>query len=302
MPSLRLHLCLAVAWSLLASSVFSLPAQTTRIVGSDLMGPAFRRAVEKFVAEEELAVTLDLSGTRLAGEALRAGGADIGWMTTPMGSTAWDGEWVQFPLAYHVFVVVASGELPVNQLNFPQLGDIFGTGGGASQLRWGDFGALGEWRGRTILPKIVGPQAGIANDLLRYTALRVPDIKPTVEVLPTTAEVLNQVRGNEGAVGIVPSLPAGSDGLKLLLIAPDEREVAFGPTPQNVHAGDYPARLPVNMVMRAADAERLYRLGRFFFGEDMAEALALDGLVALPRNVRNELVFRLETLAAEARR
>lgn len=295
-----LNLCRAVTWSLFLAVAAGVSAQPMRVVGSDLMGPAFLRVVEKFVAEES-DVTFALDGTRLAGEALRAGRGDLGLMIQPTGAAEWSGEWVQFPLAYHVFVLVASADLPLNQLNFAQVGDIFGVGG-ATQMRWGDFGALGEWRGRTILPKIVGPQAGLASDLLRYTVLRTPNLKPTVEVLPTTAEVLRQVQGNLGAIGIVPSMPAGTSGLKLLVLAPDEREVAFGPTPQNVHAGDYPARLPVSLVMRRTDAQQLSRLVRFLLSEEVAEALAVDGLVALPRTVRNELIFRLETLAAEARR
>jgi hypothetical protein len=62
------------------------------------------------------------------------------------------------------------------------------------------------------------------------------------------------------------------------------------------------ARLPVNLVMRATSAGHLSRFGWFSFAKAWPEGLALDGRVALPRTVRNEFVFRRETLVAKARR
>ena len=104
------------------------------------------------------------------------------------------------------------------------------------------------------------------------------------------------MKTNDGALGILPNLPADNPELKVLLLTRDTGGVAFGPTPENVHTGDYPVRLPLYLVFQRAEAPNLSRVLKFLLSEDTAEALKVDGIVPLPRSVRNQEVFDLETL------
>ncbi len=279
-------------------SAVGLAAQSgeVKLVGSDLLGASFKRAVQQFAEQNEIAVPVDLAGTRLGREGLRSSVSTVAILSARDGEAIKEAGWVALPFAYCTLVVVAPRGLPVNQLDFSQLSAIYGSSEASTQLRWGEFGALGEWRGRTILPKIVGPKVSIAHDLMRYTILRTPTFKSTVEELPTTAQVLAKLKTNDGALGILPNLPADNPELKVLLLTRDTGGVAFGPTPENVHTGDYPVRLPLYLVFQRAEAPNLSRVLKFLLSEDTAEALKVDGIVPLPRSVRNQEVFDLETL------
>lgn len=267
-----------------------------QLVGSDLMGPAFRQAVVRFGETNETDVMLNLAGTRLGREAMYPTRSQVGIFVTRDGNLPLAEGQAKFLLGYHTLVAVASKELPVDQLSFSQLGAIFGAGEAATQLRWGEFGARGEWRGRAILPKIVSGKGAIVHDLLSYAVLRSGRFKATVEILPSRADVLAAVRANDGALGIVPALAAGDADLKVLLLAVDEGNVAFGPTPENVHAGDYPIRLPIYVTFYREQARELTRFLRFLLSEEVAEALKADAVIPLPISVRNQQVFDLEVL------
>jgi hypothetical protein len=116
-------------------------------------------------------------------------------------------------------------------------------------------------------------------------------LKNTVVVLARPEEVAAWVRTTPGGLGVLPAAP---DDLKVLALAMGPGGVAFGPTLENVHAGDYPLRVPLRLVLpRAAAGEHLV-LSRFLLGDEAAMAMRADGLVPLPRAVRQQLAFDLE--------
>lgn len=265
------------------------PAEV-RVLGSDLMGPAFRVALEHFGAEQARPVRLELQGSRAARDALVSGVAGVALVVTPEPETAWPEGWVALPLAYHTLVVVTAPDAPVNQLDLAQLREIFGAGT-ATLTRWDDLGAPGEWRGRQVQPLLVGDQAGLTHDLLRHGVLRTVALKNTVVVLARPDEVAARVRTAPGGLGLLPAAPVD---LKVLALAAGPGEVAFGPTPENVHAGDYPLRVPVRLVFPRATASEHLALLRFLLGDEVAAANRSDGLVPVPRAVRQQLALALE--------
>jgi phosphate transport system substrate-binding protein len=261
-----------------------------RLAGSDLMGAEFRAAVERFAQGQARVVRLEWAGSRLAREELTSGRATAALLVSPEAEPAWPADWLVLPLAYHVLVVVAAPKAPVNQIDLGQVREIF-SAGTTTLTRWGDLGAPGAWRGRQVQPVVVGDRAGLAHDLLQQRVLRGGPMKNTVAVLENIREVATRVRQSPGGLGVLPAAP---DDLKVLALAAAPGGVAFGPTPENVHAGDYPLRVPVRLVFpRAAVSEHL-ALGRFLLGDEVAAALRQDGLVPLPRPVRQQLAFDLE--------
>ena len=80
----------------------------------------------------------------------------------------------------------------------------------------------------------------------------------------------------------------------MLLLPRGITDVAFGPTPDNVHSGDYPVRLPIYLVFRKDAAQRLLPLLRFLLSEDAATLWQNAHLVPLPAKVRTAEVFTLE--------
>ncbi|HVU24665.1 MAG TPA: phosphate ABC transporter substrate-binding protein, partial [Opitutus sp.] len=73
-------------------------------------------------------------------------------------------------------------------------------------------------------------------------------------------------------------------------------EIAYAPTPEHVHAGNYPLRLPLWLVVRRAAAAADLEFLQFLVGDDVARALERAGFVPLPRQARDELRFEFERL------
>ncbi len=267
-----------------------------RVVGSDLLGPKFSEAVNAYSKRNDLGLRLALDGSRVGIERVTSGRADLGLVVFGPGEKPPGEPFVVLPVAYHTAVVVVPSSVPVTQITFGQLNAIYGDDAQSGVRRWNDLGVAGEWAHRNILPNIPGAGGGITYDLFRYSVLRAPALKPTVGVQAGLVETLTRIRGDEGGMAILPSLPAGEARLKTLLVARGPQDVAFGPTPENIHLGDYPIRLPVYAVFRKEDASRLQTTLRYLLSEDAVPVWEGIHLVPLPVQARNQQIFDLEVL------
>ena len=88
----------------------------------------------------------------------------------------------------------------------------------------------------------------------------------------------------------------GNKVLTALLIGSAGWEVAFGPTAQNLSAGDYPLALTLSLVFERARAQELLPWLKFCYSDEVSRALEQANVVPLPRTQRNQLVFDLEVL------
>ena len=60
---------------------------------------------------------------------------------------------------------------------------------------------------------------------------------------------------------------------KALALAPKVGELGYAPTPENVHSGAYPLRIPIKVVVRRDQAGQLMLLLRFLLSEEVAEGV-----------------------------
>lgn len=267
-----------------------------RVVGSDLLGKDFVGAVTAYSKRNELGLKLSLEGSRTGMEQLQSGLADLGLVMFSPGEKLPEAPFVVLPVAYQSLAVVVPSTLSLTQITFAQLNMIYGDDSQSGTKRWGDLGVTGEWANRTILPNIPGAGGGITYDLFRYKVLTAPALKPTVSVQDSLAETLTRIRGDEGGIAVLPVMPANQPRLKTLLVAKGAQDVAFGPTPENIHSGDYPIRLPVYLVFRKDAAKRLQTTLRYLLSEDAVPVWEGAQLVPLPIQARNQMIFDLEVL------
>jgi ABC-type phosphate transport system substrate-binding protein len=267
-----------------------------RVVGSDLLGKEFSAGLSAYSKRNDLGVVLKLEGSRTALEQLQSGLGDLGLVMLSPGEKVPAAPFVALPVSYQTAVVVVPSSVPLTQITFAQLNTIYGDEAQSGIRRWGDLGVTGEWAQRNILPNILGPAGGLSHDLFRYSVLTAPALRPTVGVQASLAESIERVRGDEGGMVVLPLLPSGQPRLKTLLVARSGQDVAFGPTPENVHSGDYPIRLPVYLVFRTEAKKRLQPVLRYLLSEDAVMLWEKAQLVPLPIQVRNQQIFDLEVL------
>lgn len=283
---------------LIASAALATLAHATeiRVAGSDLLGPAFAAALEKFGRENDVTIAPLLAGTRPGLERLRSGDADIGLFALPPGETPPGAPLVTRVIAYQPVVLAVSERLPITQLTLAQVRGIFAATAADNFQLWGDVGATGEWRARTIALQAVEPAAALTLPLFRRLALNNAELKP----LASTAaleRVLERVRSSDNTIGLVPTVLGEGGGLRVLALAPSLREPAHLPTPANLHDGSYPLRLPLHVSFRRDAAPQLMLFLRFLLSDECADALAQANFQALPVDARNQLLFELEALS-----
>jgi phosphate transport system substrate-binding protein len=276
---------------LLIAAVPALQADLT-VVGCDLLGPEFSIGLGAAARRDGFPVKLDLAGSRLGLDTLQAGKADLALLVFSPKETPPGAPFVARTVAYHTAVVVVPAGLPLAQISFSQLRDLFSDSEGASSYaRWSDFGiTTPEWAGAKILLGMSGSGGGLSYDLFRYDVLLSPGLRPTIRIDEDGAAALKRVAVPEGGLTIVPSLPAGQAGLRVVPVARGMRDVAFLPTPENVNTGDYPIRLPLYVVFRADAKPRLLPLLRYLYSNEAVALWQGAQLVPLPPQVRSQQV------------
>ena len=267
-----------------------------KVAVSDVLGKNFATAIETnaHVAGSELNVSL--LGSRTSLVRLQNGEIDLAVVIPGLGDKLPSGDFVSMVVAYQTAVVVAQETLPISQMTFEQLDLIFCETSPSTIRRWGDLGIPGMWNPRPIIPMMTGPLAGLSYDLFKNTVMSSMSVKVGVSIYDSVdATVARLNSGEDGGLAVLP-LPPKNRRLKALLLMKQGQNIAQAPTPENVHSGAYPIRMPVYMVFKKSEAQRLFGLTRYFLGEEGAQTWESANMMPLPLQVRNQGIFELEDL------
>ena len=292
---MRKHLLFIIPALLLSSA--SLPAEdrpVLRIGGSDLLGAAFQEALEEFAREYDVDVRIELRGTYAARTALEDGRLDLALMAAPGETNGGPEGFDAHVFAYQTAVLAINSSNPLNELNLSQAAGIYGAEELNSFTRWGDFGLSGDLRPRSIGLHSIDAGSSIAVDLFRHEVLRTPRLRGTVTFHRTPAEAIAAVEDSVAAIALLPQSPPPERPLRVLALSREEGGIAFGPSRENVHSGDYPIRLPVYLVFSPESRESLRDLLLFLTRERVAEAIEAAGLLPLPSSARNRQRLEFE--------
>lgn len=269
------------------------PAQPIRVAGSDLLADSVGVELTRFAKANELELDVSLRGSRVGLEALGNRSADFGLLVFGAEDARPGPEFTSVPVGYLTAVVLAPTGVSISQIHYAQLAGVFGSNEARTFSRWGDLGVTGAWSSRGITA-MVARRAGLALDLFRYEVMSAPELKATVVAFDELDRLYDRLGGSEGGIAIVATPPLNNPRVKTLLVAKGERDVAYGPTPENLHSGDYPLRLPLHLVFRKGEARRLNFVIRHLLADETAPVLRQAGVTPLPVQARNQLVFDLE--------
>jgi phosphate transport system substrate-binding protein len=267
-----------------------------RLVGSDLLGPEFTRALETYAREHDLALTLELRGTRTGIDQLNSARADLGLFLLPPGETPPPDAFVSRAIAFQPVAVLVPRASPLTQLTLAQVRGVFAASGVDSKATWGDLGLVGEWRARPLAVHAPAPQAALTVPLARRLLFSDAELKPTVLVADDLAQLEQRLLTGPNTIGLGPLAPADGSPLRAVALADSASEAAFTPTPENLAAGHYPWRLTLYLTLRRSSAERLLPLLRHILSDVGSDALRSAHLQPLPIGERNQLIFELEEL------
>lgn len=285
-----------MAFAVAAAFGVAAAAAEIQVVGSDLLGPDFVRAVETFARHNDLAVRLDLRGSRPGLDDLAAGRADVGLFLLPPGEAPAGEGLTNRVIGYQVAVVTVPAASPLTQLTAAQLRGIFSAISGDAFTRWGELNLIGAWTVRPIALRALSPAAGLAWPLFQRVILADAAARPALEFAATPAVFTQRLRATDNSIGVTGLPVATVPGLKVLALAAGPSDPACGPTPEHVHGGGYPLRMPLYVMFRRTEAPGLQLLLKFLLSDEAAAALAPASCLPLPLGVRNQLVFELEEM------
>jgi ABC-type phosphate transport system substrate-binding protein len=268
-----------------------LHGQEIRIAASDLLSDFIEPPLLSYAAEREVALDIDSIGSLPALDQLRANEIDLAVIAVPEGDEVPREEFRVYPFAYDIAVVVVNENNPISEITVPQLGGIFGDQEEFNFNSWGDLGLSG-WGSRNIKALSGTSEGSISLELFKYSVLKGGRMKSGVAMV-NASEIEGLLNSDAASIGILSGMPENQN-LKALMVAPDSNSPAFGPTDDNVHFGDYPIRLAFYVVFKQRDQARLKPMIRVLLGDEVAEALKSNDLVALPETVRRKLLIDLD--------
>lgn len=290
MKHLPLYLIAAVLpWSLGAEQ------NEFKVVGSDLLQHALEKPFMEYAeGQEEWSVSLDLFGSIPALNQLEAGDADLAVVAIPDDSTKPSSEYQMVPFAFQVAMVVVNEVNPMEELNFSQLEGIYGINSEVNYARWNEIGLTGVWSNRPIQAMALNKNESVVFELFKYKALNRSPLKATVILATTEREIYDAMSSDAGTIAVVDRAPTG-DGFKVLAISSGAQgEFGFGPTPENVFYGDYSMRLPIYLVFKEENKQKIKEILHFLLSKSLAETIGKKGFMPLPENVRRRTILELD--------
>lgn len=270
----------------------ALRAAGHRVVGSDLLGVEFSKALYEFAGRHRLDVALALDGSRPGQEELKAGRADLALLVLPEGEESAAPVFQSIAVAYHRVVVLVPAACPLPRVTFDQLAGIFGRGPLRVE-RWRELGVGGDWAGSTVIALAPEVGQGIALDYFCHLVLPGRELKSNVIRYPDVAGLMARFSGETRGVALAADVPPAEE-LRVLPVAVEARGPAFLPTPENLHSGDYGLGLPLRLVVRREAVPALLPLIRFLGGDEGAPHFERAGVVPIPVARRAQQLLALE--------
>lgn len=257
--------------------------------GSDLLSP-LAAGLTKAGAAADFAGTLPAARAyaegrlgaallmeRAGGPAVREGPADL----------------PSFTLASAAAVAVVHRSNPVTQLSLPQLAGAFARDQREPLTNWSE---LPGGRSELVYPALCSPDGRFVRELLGGLVCAGAPLRPDVRTGLTSEAAAQLAASRSDILLLIAQVPAGVG--RVLPVA-DGREgrptSAYLPTPENIHAGDYPLRLPIVLHVRKERARGLRPALAWLCSEEAADILKQRGLHPAPAEARRRWLLRLDT-------
>lgn len=276
----------AILFAFGANAVLRASEPCVRIVGTDLLGVEFSRAVYDFAARRSIPVALAFDGSRPGLDELCARRADLALVTLPVEEDAALDGFAAVAVAHHAVFIVAAVDCPLERITCAQLAGVFGSGPRATLVRWGQLGVGGEWAENRIAPIVPEVGSGIVADFFRHVVLRDGELGPTVARYRDFTELARRANGATPILALASRPPPEGTGLKIVAVATGRPEAAVLPTPETLQRGEYPLRLPLRVVFRPGALAQARPLLEFFMGDGAAPHFERAGLTPLPAAAR----------------
>ncbi len=257
---------------------------------SDLMADSLEASIADLAEQNSLKISFSKQGSLPALERLTSDELDIAVIVLPEGHAMPDSRYTVYPLAYDVAVLAVNEDNPIGEVSLPQLEGIFGSDGREDYQSWEGLGLSG-WTGRSIKTFAAEIENSISNELFKFTVLNSGGFKRSVSLVDV-ASAERAISSDVTCIGLL-SRKLDSRRIKTLMVSTGNDTPAYGPSPDNVHYGDYPLRLPFYVVFETSNRNRIKPILAYLLSEGCSKLLQSKNFYALPDTVRSQYSFEL---------
>ena len=268
-------------------------AADVRIAVSDLIAVDVLKTIKSLAVADSLEISVASIGSLPAMDALRMDEISLAVIAMPDDTEVLDDTLKSFPFAYVASVVAVNRSNPINEISFYDLRGIFGLDLSSNIENWRALGAQ-ETADRLIKPVVVRDRTSISTELFQHIVLNGEALKHTVNEV-RKPEVEAMLVNNPALIAIVPYLPS-NESVKALMISPDADSPAFGPANDNIYYGDYPIRLPFQVVYRKSREQELAGIIKLLLSDEVAKALRFNHLSVPPDTIRASIIESLNLI------
>ncbi len=277
--------------ALLAIPGFALFADPIRLVGSDVVGEKISAKISDYAKSRNIDLKINMVGTRDSIAALNAGNADIAIVALLKGQKKLEG-FQYVPYTHQVAAIIVNKANPLEEISVDQLKFIFGMEGQKGELSDEEKAPF-----KNILAISTNLKESLALELFKSKCLNNSNISSKVEIKESTKRVTDTVRNSGSAIGIASFDPKLPD-VKVLAVLDKhqdkENSIAFKPTAENVHNGDYPMSLDFYVVYKAENTQKFKGLLQILYDEKVQEILETSGFVVSPKNFQKAFLLGLD--------
>lgn len=265
--------CAALSFPLIGGSV--------TIAGTDLFNEDIITAIEDSLAVGESETNLQFKGTMAAVKALQAGSAQAAFLAVADSSLEWPSSYRRYPVGSQVVVFAVHSDNPVSQVTLDQLNGIFSSNG--ALLNWSTLTDDPFWLDKKISPYKADSDQLLSEELFSSRVLNYEDLKQTVRtLLPDPDTIAATLSDDQGSIVLLDGLNFVGPMRSLAVAASDSARAAL-PTLDNIFFGDYPLRLPFELIVTPdLPTETLKLILESLYSDSMTAILSANGFQPIP--------------------
>ena len=268
-------------------------AANVHIAVSDIISDNISDTVQTLAEANSIEISVISIGSLPAMDALRRDEISLAVVAVPDDNELLDDTLKILPFAYSTAVVAVKEANPIDEVSFYDLRGIFGSDSDLNVETWGAL-QVQSLADRLIKPLIVQDEMGISIELFRHVVLAGDSMKLTVNQV-IDSEIEEMLVNNVSSIAVLPHLP-DNQAIKALMISTNPKSPAFGPTNDNVYYGDYPIRLPFQIVYKKDRESELTKTLRILLSDELTEALRANHLFVPPDTVRASFTKSLDLI------
>ena len=253
------------------------------IAVSDLIADHIEATIQTLAEDHSANVSVSSMGSLPAIDSLYADEILLAVIAAPEDAPPPEEPFKTIPFAYSTAVVAVNVVNPISEVSVHDLRGIFGADPDLNIELWGELGVL-NLANRPIRPLVKKNETSISAELFQHTVLQGGMMKLRVNEI-IDAEIEGMLVDNAAAIAVLPHVPDNAT-IKALMISADSGSPAFGPTNDNVYYGDYPIRLPFQIVYKKENEAKLVGLLQILLSDEVADALRAGRLHVPPDTIR----------------